>query len=314
LRGASKRTDNPAALAEKSGMKLVGRCLLAWLYSTRSAAIFAAIPAACAVGIWLSWVNDNAVLREKASAVTASLTSDSAKISAINHWVYRNQGFAKNKRFFLVPSLGPTPNQVLESGGDCGDKSRLVSAMLWQLRINSGLAQIFPCQDCGPIHAVVEAEYEAGRMVVDPTWDVDYPTGDGKFLGIQELAGTRHGREHVADLQWRRGAGDKIQLMPESEATFDFAVAVNWQKNAFSRAVALGLRWLGYDPAQLLRPHFLEDPKLALALFLFVVAGMLLIANFILCFLFPGAARKFRPSFPRQPPGSVALGLHDKRG
>jgi hypothetical protein len=295
-------------------MKLVGRRLLAWLYSTRSAAIFAAIPAACAVGIWLSWVNDNAVLREKAVAVTARLTSDSAKINAINHWVYRNQGFAKNDRFFLVPALGPTPNQVLASGGDCGDKSRLVSAMLWQLRINSGLAQIFPCQDCGPIHAVVEAEYEAGRMVVDPTWDVDYPTGDGKFLGIKELAGTRHGREHVADLQWRRGAGDKVQLMPESEATFDFAVAVNWQKNAFSRAVAFGLRWLGYDPAQLLRPHFLEDPKLALALFLLIVAGMLLIINFILCFLFPGATRKFRPSFPRQPPGSVALGLHDKRG
>jgi len=295
-------------------MKLVGRRLLARLYSTRSAAIFAAIPAACAVGIWLSWVNDNAVLREKASAVTASLTSDSAKISAINHWVYRNQGFAKNERFFLVPALGPTPHQVLESGGDCGDKSRLVSAMLWQLRINSGLAQIFPCQDCGPIHAVVEAEYEAGRMVVDPTWDVDYPTGDGKFLGIQELAGTRHGREHVADLQWRRGAGDKIQLMPESEATFDFALAVNWQKNTFGRAAALGLRWLGYDPAQLLRPHFLEDPKLALALFLFIVAGMLLITNLILCLVFPGAARKFRASFPRQPPESVAVGLHDRHG
>lgn len=295
-------------------MRLVGRRLLAWLYSTRSTAIFAAIPAACAFGVWLSWVNDNAVLREKAVAVTAGLTSDSAKISAINHWVYRNQGFGKNERFFLVAALGPTPNQVLELGGDCGDKSRLVSAMLWQLRINSGLAQIFPCQDCGPIHAVVEAEYEAGRMVVDPIWDVDYPTGDGKFLGIQELAGTRQGREHVADLQWRSGAGDKIQLMPESDATFDFAVAVNWQKNAFSRAVAFALRWLVYDPTHLLRPHFLEDPRLALALFLFIVAGMLLITNFILRFLFRVAARKVQPSFPRQPPGSIALGFHDKRG
>jgi hypothetical protein len=295
-------------------MKLVGRRLLAWLRSARSTALFAAIPAACAVGIWFSWVNDNAVLREKAVAVTAGLTSDPGKISAINHWVYRNQGFGKNERFFLVPALGPTPNQVLESGGDCGDKSRLVSAMLWQLRINSGLAQIFPCQDCGPIHAVVEAEYEAGRMVVDPIWDVDYPTGDGKFLGIRELAGTSRGREHVADLQWRRGAGDKIQLMPESEATFDYAVAVNWQKNAFSRAVAFGLRLLRYDPAHLLRPHFLEDPKLALALFLFIVAGLLMVISFILRFAFPGAARRFRLSFPRQPPGNLALGLDDKRG
>src|SRR5438105_2584051 len=135
-------------------MKLVGHRLPAWLYSARDAAICAAIPAAVAVGIWLSWVNDNAVLREKAIAVTAGLTTASAKISVVNHWVYRNQGFAKNDRFFLVPALGPTPNQVLQSGGDCGDKSRLVSAMLWQLGINSGLAQIFPCQGCNPIHAV----------------------------------------------------------------------------------------------------------------------------------------------------------------
>lgn len=295
-------------------MKLAGRRRLTWFCSARSIAIFAVIPAACAVGIWLSWVNDNAILRENAVAVTAGLTNDSTKISAINHWVYLNQGFTKNERFFLVPALGPTPNQVLESGGDCGDKSRLVSAMLWQLRINSGLAQIFPCRDCGPIHVVVEAEYEAGRMVVDPIWDVDYPTGDGRFLGIQELSGTRRGREHVADLQWRRGASEKIQSMPESEATFDFAVAINWERNAFSHAVAFGLGLLEYDPAHLLRPHFLEDPKLALALVLFISAGMLLITYFMLYFVFARAARKFRLSFPRQPPGGVALGLHDKRG
>jgi hypothetical protein len=279
-------------------MKLVGR-LLGWLYFARSGAILAAIPIACAVGIWSSWLNDNGVLRERAVAVTLGLTSASARISAINHWVYLNQGFTKNDRFFLLPALGPTPIQVLESGGDCADKSRLVSAMLWQLGINSGLAQIFPCRDCGPIHAVVEAEYETGRMVVDPTWDIDYPTGDDKFLGIQELAGTSRGREHVADLQGRRGAGDKIQFIPERDATFDYAVAVNWQKNAFGRAVSYSLRVLGYAPEHLLRPHFLEDPKLALTLFLFIVAGILVIIRFLPRFLFPGAARRFRLSFPR---------------
>jgi hypothetical protein len=254
-------------------MKLAGRRRLTWFCSARSIAIFAVIPAACAVGIWLSWVNDNAILRENAVAVTAGLSSDSTKISAINHWVYLNQGFTKNERFFLVPALGPTPNQVLESGGDCGDKSRLVSAMLWQLRINSGLAQIFPCRDCGPIHVVVEAEYEAGRMVVD--------TSTGSYRSLRAaIAGQRHAR----------GRGES------------------------RKAVAFGLGLLEYDPAHLLRPHFLEDPKLALALVLFISAGMLLITYFMLYFVFARAARKFRLSFPRQPPGGVALGLHDKRG
>jgi hypothetical protein len=274
----------------------------------------AAIPVVCGIGMWISWLGDNAVLRERALSVTAGLTTASAKINAINHWVYRNQGFTKNDEFILVPAFGPTPLQVLRTGGDCGDKSKLVSAMLWQLGIDSGLVQIFPCRDCGPIHAVVEAEYEAGRMVVDPIWDVDYPSGDGKFLGIQELAGTSLGRAHIAELQTRRGAGDKIQFMPDAEATFDYAAAVNWQKNALSRASASALRLLGYDPRHLLRPHFLEDPKLALTLLFLTIAGILIVANLILFLWFRGRIRIFRPSFPPPPSTSLAVGVRDKRG
>ena len=60
---------------------------------------------------------------------------------------------------------------------------------------------LYPCEHCGPIHTVVEAHDENGYMVVDPIWDVDYPSGDGRFLGVRELAGTRLGLEHRADLQ-----------------------------------------------------------------------------------------------------------------
>jgi hypothetical protein len=285
------------------------RRLLGVLYFARIGAMLAAIPMAGAIGAWSSWKHDNAVLQEKAVAVTAGLTSAATKISAISHWVYRNQGFGKNHRFFLIPALGPTPTQVLESGGDCADKSKLVSAMLWQLGIASGLAQIFPCENCGPIHVFVEAEYEYGRMVVDPLWDVNYPTADGKFLGIQELAGTSRGREHVAELQRQRGIAGKIQNMPQADANFDFARAVNWQKNAFTRALADGLRLLGYAPESLLRPHFLEDPNLAITLFLFAVAGILVFLSCILGLAWPDAAGRFRSSFGRQPPGSIAGGL-----
>src|SRR5215471_668484 len=111
---------------------------LDWPFFGRSTAALALLPLACAMAIWMSWLNDNAVLREAAMAVTRDLTTPSAKIIAINHWVYHNQEFAPNDRYFLIPDLGPTPIQVLESGGDCGDKSRLVSAMLRQLGIASG--------------------------------------------------------------------------------------------------------------------------------------------------------------------------------
>ena len=277
-----------------------------------SALVLSAILIASAVAIWVSWLNDNAVLRDKAIAVNNGLTTVSAKIIAINQWVYRNQGFAPNKRYFLIPALGPTPVQVLQSGGECEDKSRLVSAMLRQLGIDSGLVQIFPCEDCGPIHTVVEAEYGSGRMVVDPTWNIEYPSGNGEFLGVQDLAGSSIGREHIHDLQARRGAGDKIQFMSEAEATFDYARAVNWRKNAVSRAAAFGLRILGYTPEQMLRPHFLEDPKLALTLFFLASAAALVVVDYMLFLALAGPFRRLRAAFRLRVSNGRVITVHDK--
>jgi hypothetical protein len=245
-------------------------------------------------------------------ALTRDLTTPSEKIITINHWVYRNQGFAPNDRYFLIPDLGPTPIQVLESGGDCGDKSRLVSAMLRQLGIASGLVQIFPCRDCSPIHTVVEAEYEGGRMVVDPIWDVDYPSGDARFLGVEKLAGSSRGREHIADLQSWRGAWDKIQMMPSADATFDYALGVNWQKNTLSRSTAIALRLLGYAPEHLLRPHFFEDPKLALVLSLLAIAGAFVVVELALFLAVPGLIWRLRPWFFWGSRKASAVCAHEK--
>lgn len=271
------------------------RRLLGGFYLGQLGAIVAVIPFVCGIGVWSSRVGDDAVLRDNALAVTAGLTKTSARIWAINDWVYHNHGFAKNNHFFILPQLGATPLQIMESGGDCADKSRLVSAMLRELGIDSGLVMITPCLNCTAIHTVVEARSESGRMVVDPIWDVDYPSGNGKFLGVQGLAGTRLGPEHIADLQRQSAAGDKIQRMPAAEATFDFAMAVNWNKNFATRAVAYGLRRLGYAPKHLLRPQVLEDPKLALTLFLIAFAAALVALGAAIGFAFPSMAENFRP-------------------
>lgn len=268
----------------------------------RLAAIVAIVPLGCAVGIWLSWIADNAVLRNQALAVTAALTSDAARISAVNDWVYHDQGFAKNRHFFAIKALGPTPLQVMESGGDCADKSRLVSAMLRQLGIDSGLLMISPCRDCAPIHTVVEARYPGGRMIVDPVWGVDYPAVNGKYLGARELAATGLGPQHIADLQRRSAPDAKIRRMPAADAEFDFAAAMNWNKNLISRAAAYVLEGLGIDPGRLMRPHLLEDPKLALSVLLAVVAVALMILGVLIGLVFPGIAGKFdRVRAPRSP-------------
>jgi hypothetical protein len=203
-------------------------------------------------------------------------------VHAINDWVYHHRGFSKNEHYFIAPMLGPTPVQVLEAGGDCADKSRLVAAMLNELNIRAGLVMLSPCPRCGFIHTVVEAQSENGRMVVDPVWNVDYPTATGRFLGVHDLAGTNFGQQRIAELQRQRGTTDKIAQMPASEATFDHAVAINWDKNAMTRVVAEALKFLGYSPETMFRPRFLEDPKLALLLLvgcigIAVIAGRFLI-------------------------------------
>jgi len=242
----------------------------------------AAIPLICAISLYFNWRQDNAVLRRQALAITAHLDSDSARIQAVNDWVYHNKGFDPNDQYFVVSALGPTPIQVMARGGFCADKSRLVAAMLNSIGIDAGLVMISPCLYCGFIHTVVEARYEGGRMVVDPTWNVDYPTGDGRFLGVTDLSGTNRGQERVAELRHQRPVTDKIQNMPEADAAFEYAVAMNWDKNLVTRSVAAALRLMGCQPETLLRPRLLEDPKLFLISFLLGVATTMALASFLL--------------------------------
>jgi hypothetical protein len=239
------------------------------------------LPFASALGVFVDWQRDNALLRQQAVEITTNLSTDSSRVRVINDWVYQNQGFGKNDHYFIVSALGPTPTQVLESGGDCSDKSRLVAAMLNELNIEAGLVMISPCRTCSFIHTVVEAQYERGRMVVDPIWHVDYPAADGRFLGVRDIAGTSRGRDRVAELQRERGPSDKITVMPATEATFDYAVAVNWDKNMATRTTAAALHLLGYTPEQMFRPRFIEDPKLALSLFLTSIGIAIIGANIV---------------------------------
>jgi transglutaminase-like putative cysteine protease len=106
------------------------RLLRAGLSCRKVGWLIGAVPLLCAIGVWFSWQRDEVLLRQHAAAITENLNTDSARIRAVNDWVYHNRGFAKNDRYFIVSALGPTPIQVMEQGGDCSDKSRLVTAML----------------------------------------------------------------------------------------------------------------------------------------------------------------------------------------
>lgn len=196
-------------------------------------------------------------------------------ILAVNRWVYRNQGFRKNRNYFLVRKLGPTPLDVLREGGDCADKSRLVSHLLDRSGVDSTLVMLFGCATCRATHTVVEARYEKGWMVVDPVFDLDFPNSavPGAYHGVRELRRDPTilpGR--VRELGAQRGAKDKVNFYKLETESYDHPRTINVEKNALLRSVAGFTNHLGIDLSLARRPKVTEDPIALLRLAAFAGA------------------------------------------
>jgi hypothetical protein len=234
--------------------------------------VAAAATALCAAALlYYAYAKDAHRLKELALQLSAGAPRLDHKVHVLNTWVYRNQGFSKNKNYFLVASLGPTPVQVLEEGGDCSDKSRLLAAMLRQLGIKASLAMLYPCPGCVPVHTVVLAETESGTMVADPVYDLTFPKNTVGFHDVREMTRDPYvltGR--LAVLRAERGRGDKIVLYDEATHHYNLITTVNWRKYRWLKAASSGFRLFGLEPSLVHRPAILEDPKLLL----FVVSSV----------------------------------------
>lgn len=202
-------------------------------------------------------------------------------IDTINHWVYQNQGFKKNQEFFLFSALGPTPIQVLQKGGDCADKSRLLMALLDAGGVDSTLVMLYDANNEKPTHTVVEIRKDSSYAIADPVFDIVFPKPNQEgYYGLKYL------RENQSTLPNRldelvslRGSTSKIAYYDRVNETYQFARTINWEKNSLLQTVAKLLRIQGVNPDYLRRPHFLDDPKWFLALTSFITSlGFLLIA------------------------------------
>lgn len=239
--------------------------------------------------VLLDWRSDNAELLTFSQLVTQSESDDitGQDIVRLNELVYSTGGFAKNDSYFLFPALGPTPVQIMQKGGDCSDKSRLLASILDELNIPATLVMLAPCDSCPFGHTVVEAQTKQGTIVVDPVYNISFPSSDGHYHGIQNL------RDNSSILQARldelilqRGPNDKIayyRLGPDG-MHYSYPVTINWNKNSLTQFIGSLLTNYVDEPSLIYRPRWLEDPKLLIAGLLVIISicslGLLLISIF----------------------------------
>ena len=231
----------------------------------------------------VSLQNDNKLLREISVENTKNCQTDAERTIALTDWVFHNKGFAKNKSYFLFSGFGPTPIQVLDQGGDCADKSRLLAAMLSTIKIPSTLAMLYPCEECPPIHTVVESKYETGWMVVDPVNNIYFPDSVGGYYGIEQLATEPELLvDRIRNLRAENGIAHKSHFYDFDRYDYKHVRTINWNKNAFTRVAVYFVSIFADDPYLVRRPQFLEDPKLLLLLICMGDAGLFFLIGFVL--------------------------------
>ena len=219
------------------------------------------------------------------SIVNAHISTDNSSqiFEFLNHWIYLNEGFKKNHDFFIFKSLGPTPIQVLNQGGDCTDKSILLMTMLDSVGIDSTLVMLFGVDGEFPSHTVVEVRDGKFRAVADPVYDLVFPNTNGGFHNVEDLrknpAILINRLNHLIEI---RGIKDKIIFYQRTNESYQFASPINWNKNDLFKLTSNLLRRMGIEPTDIRRPHFLDDPKLFITVTLFGISMFLILLYFVL--------------------------------
>lgn len=262
-------------------MKSPGRAPSSCGFPRRAASIWAAAcglaAGACITSYWL----DCRGLREIAAGVTAAAVSDSEKVVSLAKWVQSIEGTRENQDYFVIRKWRAPPMQVVQKGGDCADKSRLLWALLREIGIPSTMVMCFHRETRQPTHTVVEARIGADRyMVVDPVYGLYFPKGGGEYFDLRDL---RQDPEivdqRVVELRTTAPPTSPVWSYDAVSAAYDGATSINWDKNSLTHLVyAMAKAWYGEDVYRIQRPRILEEPKLSAAAALLILGAFPLVA------------------------------------
>jgi hypothetical protein len=190
----------------------------------------------------------------------------------------------QDTRYFLLPIfsfLRPMPRQVIEQGGDCADRSRLIIRMLRLHGIEASKWALYT-KEMKSVHAVVELEAETGKMVADPDFGLWFPRSNGGYYSIQELRQSpkilRDRIQSLVEQGIRPGAND-LRKYPLDDYSYDYAKTINWEKWAVTWPLYKILSVImGPSVDDLQRPAFVEAPQLMVVMMAALLEGSLVAA------------------------------------
>jgi hypothetical protein len=242
-----------------------------------------------ALQIWslVYYVHERQALDAYLNQVTTPTTSASLQLQDIVLSL-RTKPDNGNDSYFLLPFfsfLRPTPLQVIENGGDCADRSRLVIALLRRRGISASKWALYNPKG-ESVHAVVQADVETGEMVADPLFGIWFPKPDGGYYDIAELRGDPNilaQRVRALRAEGLEPGADHLEGYNFSEYAYTNARTINWKKSPLMFLTYRLLRKLmGTRVDELHRPAFVEEPPLmviygAAAIELFIILTWLLL-------------------------------------
>ena len=193
-----------------------------------------------------------------------------------------------NPSYFLLPIFGflrATPRQVMEQGGECGDRSRLVIRLLNVRGIKASKWALYT-REMKSVHAVVELEVETGKMVVDPLFGLWFPRVGGGYYGIRELRQSPEilkNRVQSLVQEGKHPGTSDLHGYPFEQYSYEHAKTINWDKGPGMWAIYNALRRIsGPSVDHLPRPAFVEAPQLMVLIIAALLQSCLLALYFVL--------------------------------
>ena len=204
--------------------------------------------------VGIGFLRQEAVLSQIAGKYPSQGASATTAILANNEYVSRLENFEQNRaRFFGL--LGPTPLNVVEDGGWCSDRSRLLAALLNKIGVPAHVVMLRPCQECPANHTVVEAFTGDFWMAVDPTYGLVYSKLDGTYASIEDLAKNSE-LLHDTEDSARAASYDPLRY------SYEYPLRMNFDRDPFTRLFGAMLTLFVERLESVRRPQLLERPRL----------------------------------------------------